>query len=108
MCPQKQGVMSYKVKYHDHEKDVIHVREIPTYYRDIKKLNDVCCDVEPLEEKLEEDSMFNLTYDWLVNRLLDLYIEEFGGEWENLNIVFLENSEGEDEEEILSVGIEHI
>lgn len=108
MCPQKERVMSYKVKFHDHEKDVIHVREIPTYYRDIKKLNDVCCDVEPLEEKLEEDSMFNLTYDWLVNRLLDLYIEEFGGEWENLNIVFLENSEGEDEEEILSVGIEHI
>ena len=98
--------MSYKVKFHD--EDVIHVREIPTYYRDIKKLNDVCCDVEPLEEKIEEDSMFNLTYDWLVNRLLDLYIEEFGGEWENLNLIFLENSEGDNEEDILSVGIEHI
>ena len=106
MCPQKERVMSYKVKFHD--EDVIHVREIPTYYRDIKKLNDVCCDVEPLEEKIEEDSMFNLTYDWLVNRLLDLYIEEFGGEWENLNLIFLENSEGDNEEDILSVGIEHI
>ena len=106
MCPQKERVMSYKVKFHD--EDVIHVREIPTFYRDIKKLNDVCCDVEPLEEKIEEDSMFNLTYDWLVNRLLDLYIEEFGGEWENLNLIFLENSEGDNEEDILSVGIEHI
>ena len=106
MCPQKERVMSYKVKFHD--EDVIHVREIPTFYRDIKKLNDVCCDVEPLEEKIEEDSMFNLTYDWLVNRLLDLYIEEFGGEWENLNLVFLENSEEDKEDEILSVGIEHI
>jgi hypothetical protein len=106
LCPQKERVMSYKVKFHD--EDVIHVREIPTYYRDIKKLNDVCCDVEPLEEKIEEDSMFNLTYDWLVNRLLDLYIEEFGGEWENLNLIFLENSEGDNEEDILSVGIEHI
>lgn len=106
MCPQKQRVMSYKVKFHD--KDVIHVREIPTYYRDIKKLNDVCCDVEPLEEKLGEESMFTLTYDWLVERLLDLYIEEFGGEWGDLNIVFLENSDEDNEEEILSVGVEHI
>lgn len=100
--------MSYKVKFHDHEKDVIHVREIPTYYRDIKKLNDVCCDVEPLEEKLGEESMFTLTYDWLVERLLDLYIEEFGGEWGDLNIIFLENSKEDDEEEILTVGVEHI
>jgi hypothetical protein len=106
LCPQKQGVMSYKVKIHDN--DVIHVRDIPTYYRDIKKLNDLCCDVETLEEKLDEDSMFNLTYDWLVSRLLDLYMEEFGGEWENLNVVFLENDKEDNEEEILSVGIEHI
>jgi hypothetical protein len=69
-------------------------------------LTEVCSDEEEDTEK--EDSMFNLTYDWLVNRLLDLYIEEFGGVWENLNIVFVENEEDEDEEEILSVGIEHI
>ena len=104
LCPQKQGVMSYKVKFID--KDVIHVREIPSFYYDIKQLTEVCSDEEEDTEK--EDSMFNLTYDWLVNRLLDLYIEEFGGVWENLNIVFVENEEDEDEEEILSVGIEHI
>ncbi len=98
--------MSYKVKIHDG--DEVYVRDIPSYYRDIKKLNLLCCDVETLEDKIEEDSMFNLTYDWLVSRLLDLYMEEFGGEWENLNIVFLENIEGDNEEEILSIGIEHI
>jgi hypothetical protein len=35
-------------------------------------------------------------------------MEEFGGEWENLNVVFLENDKEDNEEEILSVGIEHI
>jgi hypothetical protein len=98
--------MSYKVKFHDYEKDVIHIREIPSFYYDIKQLCDLCCEEEEDTEK--EDSMFNLTYEWLVSRLLDLYIEEFGGVWENLNIVFVENDEDEDEEEILSVGIEHI
>ncbi len=106
MCQQKQREMSYKVKIYD--EDEIYVRDIPSYYRDIKKLNLLCCDVETLEEKLDEDSMFNLTYDWLVNRLLDLYIEEFGGEWENLNVVFLENKKEDNEDEILSIGIEHI
>jgi hypothetical protein len=103
---KRESEMSYKVKIYDEDK--IYVRDIPSYYRDIKNLNLLCCDVETLEEKLDEDSMFNLTYDWLVNRLLDLYIEEFGGEWENLNVIFVENDKEDNEEEILSIGIEHI
>jgi hypothetical protein len=100
----KKGSMSYKVKFHDEGK--IHIREIPTYYSDIHKLNNLCIDEE--EDLHDEDSMFNLTYDWLVNRLLDLYIEEFGGEWENLNIEFLNNHEEDSEEEILTVNVVHL
>jgi len=100
----KKGSMSYKVKFHDDDK--IHIREIPSFYFDIKQLCDLCCEEE--ENTGDEDSMFNLTYDWLVNRLLDLYIEEFGGVWEDLNIVFINNDEEDDEEEILTVGIEHL
>ena len=104
MCPQKQRVMSYKVKFKDGDK--IHFREIPSFYYDIKQLTTLCCEEEDNTE--DEDSMFNLTYDWLVNRLLDLYIEEFGGEWEDLNIEFVNNEEDEDEDKILSVYVVHL
>lgn len=104
MCQQKQRVMSYKVKFHHNDK--IDFRTIPSFYYDIKQLCDLCCEEEENTEK--EDSMFNLTYDWLVNRLLDLYIEEFGGVWEDLNIEFVNNEEDEEEEEILSVSVVHL
>jgi hypothetical protein len=97
--------MSYKVKYYDEDKKI--VRKIPTFYNDINKLMKKCLKKED-SDKLEEDSMFNLSYLYLSQRLTDLYCEEFGFNDSEIDITFRRNKKNENVNEFLCVNVEHI